>query len=234
LDPDGSGDKYRLQLLPSEPEEFSHICLKVIGAGPTICLRAHCKTNHQGKRSTTISREDLVVLKTQLSSFDQLSMRSDMVSSELRSRWLGAKETLSQWLQIFRIARIEYSSDAKTSIDSPVTSTEYEVKSEFARKAENYHTPLKRKVSKFPSSHALAYTPYKKQLKTTNDFEEPEAISRAIMGLDEGLETAGNTLAELMSTYETSVQDLDMGLRALEYKANSIRDTLGSPNLGIS
>jgi hypothetical protein len=82
--------------------------------------------------------------------------------------------------------------------------------------------------------NTLAYTPCKKQLRTINDFEEPETLSRAIIGLDDGLETAGNTLAGLMSTYETSVQDLDMGLRALEYKADAMRDTLGSPSLGIS
>jgi hypothetical protein len=37
-----------------------------------------------------------------------------------------------------------------------------------------------------------------------------------------------------MATYENSVQDLDMRLRALEYKAGTIRDTLGSPTIGIS
>jgi hypothetical protein len=52
--------------------------------------------------------------------------------------------------------------------------------------------------------------------------------------MKDGLVMAGNILAELMTMYETSVQDLSMGLRALEYKADTIRDALGAPNLGIS
>jgi hypothetical protein len=52
--------------------------------------------------------------------------------------------------------------------------------------------------------------------------------------LDDWLETAGNTLSGLMATYKNSVQDLDLGPRALEYKADTIRDTLSSPTIGIS
>jgi hypothetical protein len=71
--------------------------------------------------------------------------------------------------------------------------------------------------------------------------EKPGVLSKAIVEMDDGLEMAGNTLkmagntlTELMSTYESSVQDLSMGMRALEYKADTIRDALGAPNLGIS
>jgi hypothetical protein len=115
-----------------------------------------------------------------------------------------------------------------------VTSTEFEVKKEFARQAQDYQTLLKRKATALTASAALAYTPYKRQLKSVEDVEKPGLLSKAIVKMDDGLEMAGNTLAELMTTYETSVQDLSMGLRALEYKANTIRDTLGAPNLGIS
>jgi hypothetical protein len=81
---------------------------------------------------------------------------------------------------------------------------------------------------------SLAYTPYKKQLKATDDVNKPKALTRAIVGLDDGLENAGNTLAGLMATYKSSVKELDMGLRVLEYKADTIRDTLGFRTMGIS
>jgi hypothetical protein len=89
-----------------------------------------------------------------------------------------------------------------------VTTIEYEANSEFTRQAENYHMSAKRKASKLPAMTTLAYTPYKKQLKATNDVDKPEALTRAIVGLDDGLENAGNTLAGLMATYENFVQDL--------------------------
>jgi hypothetical protein len=82
-EPEMSEDKYRLQLLPEDIEEFNHLCLKTIGAGPTVCLRSGCRTNYQGSRSTALQRGDFVVLKTQFSAFDSFSLKSEMVSSEL-------------------------------------------------------------------------------------------------------------------------------------------------------
>jgi hypothetical protein len=209
-----SGDKYRLQLLPQDIDEFNHLCLKTIGAGPTICLRSGFKTNHQGSRSTALQMGDFVVLKTQLSAFDRFSLKSSMVSSELQIRLLSAKETLSQWMETFQIARIQYSSESKPSAANPVTSTELQVKKEFARQAQDYQTPLKRKATALTAPAALAYTPYKRQLKYVEDVEKPGILSKAIVEMDDGLEMAGNTLAELMMTHETSVQDLSMGLYA--------------------
>jgi hypothetical protein len=73
----------------------------------------------------------------------------------------------------------------------------------------------------------LTYTPYKKQLRSTTEIDRPEIVAQVVLGLDDGLEQAGITLAMLMTTYETSVKDLEIGLRALEYKADSIQDTVG-------
>jgi hypothetical protein len=145
-----------------------------------------------------------------------------MVSSELQIRWLSEKETVSQWMETFRIARIQYSSESKPSAANPVTSTEFEVKKEFARQAQDYETPIKRKATALTAPAALSYTPYKRQLKSVEDVEKPGILSKAIVEMDDGLEMAGNTLAELMSTYEASVEDLSMGLRPLEYKADTI------------
>jgi hypothetical protein len=172
-EPQMSGDKYRLQLLPEDIEEFNHLCLKTIGAGPTVCLRSGYRTNHQGSRSTALQRGDFVVLKTQFSAFDSFSLKSEMVSIELQVRWLSAKETLSQWMETFRIARIQYSSESKPSADNPVTSTEFEVKKEFARQAKDYQTPLQRKATALIAAAVLAYTPNKRQLKAVEDVERP-------------------------------------------------------------
>jgi hypothetical protein len=79
-----SGDKYKLQLLPEDIEEFDSLCLKIIGAGPTVCLRSGCRTNHQGSRSTAVQRGDFVVLRTQFSAFDSFSFESEMVTSKLQ------------------------------------------------------------------------------------------------------------------------------------------------------
>jgi hypothetical protein len=58
-------------------------------------------------------------------------------------------------METFQIARIQYSSESKPSADNPVTSTEFEVKKDFARQAKDYQTPLKRKTTALIAPAAL-------------------------------------------------------------------------------
>jgi hypothetical protein len=162
-----------------------------------------------------------------------LSISSEILSDELVSRWLSGKETLKEWVECFRIAHLKYTEESKPSIMHPVSMTEFKIKTQFSKRAEAYQTPLKRKPTS-ETAWSLTYTPYKKQLRSSAEMDRPEIVARAVLGLDDGLEHAGITLAELMNTYETSVKDLEMGLRALEYKADSIRNTVGAPTSLLS
>jgi hypothetical protein len=84
------------------------------------------------------------------------------------SRWLSGKETPKEWVQCFRIAHLKYTKESKPSISHPVSTSEFEIKMEFAKKAEAYLTPLKRKTTG-DIAWSLTYTPYSQEAASINN-----------------------------------------------------------------
>jgi hypothetical protein len=85
-------------------ERNGDVCLRVIGYGPTVCIRKNCQKNRLGGKSELSHRNICVVKVNEISSFAEATTLRDQVKQSLLMEWMTEKVTLEEWTERFGIA----------------------------------------------------------------------------------------------------------------------------------
>jgi hypothetical protein len=91
--------------VPTNMQEFSKSCFKLIGTGAVFCTAKNCTVAHRGGAAMSVSSHDMVVWKTTTKAFVEARMLSNSIDEEALEDWESLSLSFeASWSDRFLIA----------------------------------------------------------------------------------------------------------------------------------
>ena len=234
------GKKYRLWCTPVDTK---NVCMGLIG-GSSFCTVKGCTKNHRSQKYHQGSSEEAYVARTNETAFVEPMIKTNLLNSELLSRWRELYVTLEEWSSLFSLIKPEDEGDSDMA-GVKFSLEDIKVKDEEESSALAFKTPRKRKASESHSPAMLIPT----YDRVIDEDEERlftlEAVKSYINELDQRSMQLREVLtdwstrsdrahSEALSFYQSTDVRMSRVLSAIGTKPTGLHSRFDAPNVWLS